>query len=396
MNTSDADSAYANCFLYVDCNAIGCNLETLRKKTKSKIMAVVKNNGYGLSLIEYARLLTGFGIGNLAAGSFEEAMALKKSGIGATVLLLTPQASAAAARELLLQGVVLTVGSVTQAEAVQHAAFETGLQPKIHIKIDTGLGRYGFVPDELQYVSAAVKGMDVQGVYTHFSSPYTNEKTTRRQFGIFLKSVEQLKYNGVATGTLHCCASGALLNFPDMHMDMVRAGSAILGRVPDARSFGLKPAVFLKAPIMAIKPAASGSKIGYRSAVSLKRSARIGILSVGCACGLQPSRRTAGIFKQKQYAVINSQRAELIGPLGIGAMAVNLTGVECNEGDLARLDVNPLFCAANIQRVYDRNSSRFASDYPGKPLPARTGPSVFTAGRSAAVSSGDVTDSVRP
>ncbi len=246
----------------------------------------------------------------------------------------------------------LTVGSHAQAEAVRKAARGLGTQPKIHIKVDTGLGRYGFLPDELMHVAPAVRDMDVEGIFTHFASPYANARLTRRQYEAFLEALRQLKSAGVKAGVLHCCASGGMLHYPDMHMDLVRLGSALLGRVPNARAHGLMPAVSLKAPLLAVKPAGTASRLGYGLQVTAGFGRRVGVLPVGQACGVILQRRLWWLPAKSQYAVINSKRARVLGPLGIGAVAVDLTGVRCVEGDEAKLDVNPLHCAAGIRRVY--------------------------------------------
>lgn len=339
-------------YLSIDCFAIEHNLETLRKKTKSRIMAVVKNNGYGLSLLEYARLLAELGVDCFAAGSPEEAVALRDGGIAAPLLLLTPQLSTQIVRELIARDVMLTVGSIPQAEAARKAARELGAQPQIHIKVDTGLGRYGFLPDDLMHVAPAVRDMDVQGIYTHFASPYANTKMTHRQYEAYLEAARQLKSAGIKAESLHCCASGGMLNYPHMHMDMVRLGSALLGRVPNGRAHGLMPAVCLKAPVLAVKPAGAARRIGYGQRVSAGLGRRVGVLPVGQAYGVAIQKGILGLWGRRQYAVINSKRARVLGPLGIGAVAVDLTGVRCMEGDEAKLDVNPLNCAAGIRRVY--------------------------------------------
>lgn len=339
-------------YLSIDCYAIEHNLETLRKKTKSRIMAVVKNNGYGLSLLEYARLLAELGVDCFAAGSPEEAAALRDVGISAPLLLLTPQLSTQTVRKLIARDVMITVGSVPQAEAVRIAARELGVQPKIHLKVDTGLGRYGFLADDLQHVAPAVRDMDVRGIYTHFASPYTDTKMTRRQYEAFLEAVRQLKSTGVRAETLHCCASGGMLNHPDMHMDMVRLGSALLGRVPNGRANGLTQAVCLKAPVLAVKPASAARRFGYGQRVMAGFGRRVGVLPVGQAFGVVTQKGFLGLCGRRHYAVINNKRAHVLGPLGIGAVAVDLTGVRCVEGDEAKLDVNPLHCAAGIRRIF--------------------------------------------
>jgi alanine racemase len=353
IGASEEPDEAADCRLRVDCQAIRRNLDALRRKTKSRIMAVVKNDGYGLSLLEYASLLAGFGIEDFAVGNCREALALRDAGIGAAVLLLTPQVSIPALRELLRRGVALTVGSLRQAEALRCAARETGIRPQVHIKIDTGLGRYGFAPDELQHAGQAVRGMEVLGTYTHFASPYADPKTTRRQYKAFLQAVGQLNCNGVKTGMLHCCASGGLLNYPEMHMDIVRPGSAILGRVPDAGKHGLAQAVFLEAPVLSIRPSTRGTRMGYRGAVGTGCSRRIGVVGVGGAFAFPREGRAKGMFAKRKYATVNGSRARVLGPLGIGALALDLTGVRCADGDTARLDVNPLHCAGFLRKAFD-------------------------------------------
>lgn len=384
----------ADCFLRVDCGAVSRNLNVIRSKTKSRIMAVVKHGGYGLSLVEYARLLTGLGIEELAAGTCEEALTLRCCGIGVPVLLLTPQVSAEAVKELLRKGIMLTVGSAGQADAVRQAAEETGIEPKIHVKIDTGLGRYGFLPDALKDAGKAIAGMDVRGVYTHFSSPYANRRITYKQYAAFLQAVDQLKCLGVQTGELHCCASGGLLNYPEMHMDIVRIGSALIGRVPDAEKHGLVQASSLLAPVTAIKPP-SALRIGYRGTVGLKRIALVGVLSMPGAFAMPPARRAFGLFREKQYAMINGCRAEVLGPLGIGALAVDLSGVRCKEGDLAKLNINPLHCAGFVRRIFDYGAEGCTESAVCAPQ-AEAGRAGLENGARAAVSCKDIANPAQP
>lgn len=358
----------AESFLSVDCGAIARNLDALRGRTKSLLMAVVKHDGYGLTLTEYARLLVELGVEELAAGSCEEALALRRGGIAAPVLLLTPQVSDEAAAELLRRGVMLTVGSAGQAETVRRAAEATGIRPRVHIKIDTGLGRYGFSPAELADVPRAVGGMEVRGTYTHFSSPYADRGTTYRQYKAFAHAYERLKALGVDVGALHCCASGGFLHYPEIHMDAVRIGSALIGRVPGAQAFGLEPAASLVAPIAAVKSPA-GFRIGYRGSVRPKKGARVAVLSVGYSFALLQSRRALGLVRERQFAVVNGRRAPVLGELGLGALAVDVSGIDCREGDIARLDANPLHCAGYVKRVFDYGGLEFAGRGPDEPLP---------------------------
>lgn len=344
----------SNCYLEIDCDAIERNLRTLREKTRSRVMAVVKNNGYGLGLIPYARLLAQLGVTELAVGSYDEAMRLRREGVDLPLLLLTPQIHPGAVADLIRSDVTLTVGSAPQCRAAACAAEETGIRPSVHIKLDTGLGRFGFGVHELRDIKAATAAMEVWGVYTHFANPYGGFKTTRRQFDLFTRLVKELSWSGVHTGVLHCCASGALLRYTVMHLNMVRPGSALLGRVPGADGYGLTPALTLKAPILDIRTGGNRS-IGYHGAVRLPGKTRAGILSVGDACGLSNGNGAA------QYTRVGGQRVRILGRLGIGCLAVDLSGIRCQEGDLAQMDINPLFCAADIPRIYtDRKGTPYA------------------------------------
>jgi alanine racemase len=123
---------------------------------------------------------------------------------------------------------------------------------------------------------------------------------------------------------------------------------------PGGDSILQRTAAALKAPITAIKSPPTVSRIGYHGSVRLKRVSRIGIINVGSACGLMPQRHFAGLIKTRQYAIVNNQCAEILGSLGIGSLALDLSGVRSLEGDLAEIDINPLYCTASIKRVFDR------------------------------------------
>ncbi len=340
--------AQYGCHMQIRRDAITQNLATLRDKVTCRMMAVLKNDGYGLTLPQYARLLADGGITAFAVGSLEEAAMLRENGINGDVLLLTPQTSPEAILAMAALDVCVTVGSLSQAQAVLQAA----PQAPVHIMIDTGLGRYGFTPQEVCEAADTLRQLHIVGTYTHFAAPYRQRVRTARQFRTFVLAVQALRGLGVEPGLLHCCASGAMLRYPHMHLDMVRVGSALLGRVPKARDYGLRPAVALVAPLTAVKQTGRRSRAGYNGGVVLRRKAVIGIVGAGTAHGYLPRRRFFGLLKAVEYADLAGKKVRMLGALGTNSLAIDLTGINCREGDMVSIGINPLHCAAGIPRVF--------------------------------------------
>jgi alanine racemase len=357
------DHAQYGCCMQINCDAIRANLAVLRHLASSRIMAVLKNDGYGLSLLGYARLLSQLGVTTFAVGTFEEALKLREDGIEGDVLLLTPQMALPVLRSMINNNIMLTVGSRAQAEAVLLAAQETKMPPLVHIMIDTGLGRYGFSTAEACEAAGILGSMHIMGTYTHFSAPYQNPWVTTQQYNAFLHAVDALRSRGIDTGILHCCASGAALSFPHMHLDMVRFGSALLGRVPQAGEFALQQAVALVAPINAIHETSSRSRLGYNGSIKLKKASKVGIVGAGTAYGYQQVRHCMGLLPSRQYADVGGQKAEVLGSLGINSLAINLTGIDCHETDRIKLAINPLHCAADLPRQFVRGGEVIAYVY---------------------------------
>lgn len=163
-----------------------------------KIIAVVKGNGMGLGLVEYAKFLVNNGIDFLAVANLEEALSLRQAGIQEEILMLTPINKEKELAQLLENNITLTVSSKEQIEMVEKIAQEQKLEAKAHIKIDTGFGRYGFLYSNLGDILESFQMCDalkIKGTYTHFASPL-NEKFTEQQFYRFLDVVKYLKQEG--------------------------------------------------------------------------------------------------------------------------------------------------------------------------------------------------------
>ena len=284
----------------IDSAALSRNMEKLRRFTSAQIIAVVKGNGYGLGLVSYARFLTAQGVALLAVSTVEEAAALRDAGITAQLLMLSSTALPEEIAALLTRDVILTVGSADAARAVSDAAAVRGVTARVHVKLDTGMGRYGFLPQETAEAAAllqALPALQVEGVFTHLSDA-ANAKCTALQYRRFTEGVRILQEAGIDTGLRHVCASTAFLRYPEMHLDAVRLGSALLGRLSVPDTLGLERIGWLEAQVTELKTLPAGWPVGYTGAYRTRRETRLALLPVGYTSGVGVTEETNALRLQ--------------------------------------------------------------------------------------------------
>lgn len=223
------------------------NINTIKKLTKSddtKIIAVIKGNGYGLGLVEYAKILIEQQINFLAVATLDEAIQLRSAGIEQDILMMSSTCVEEDVEKLVDNNIILTLGSELSVEVAKKIAKKDKKTLRAHLKIDTGFGRYGFIYSDVQKIISSIQNLEnikIEGTFSHFSNSYEKSKIwTEKQFNRFLEVVNELKQNNINTGTLHIANSSAFLKYPYMHLDAVRVGSAFLGRIADENVYGLK------------------------------------------------------------------------------------------------------------------------------------------------------------
>ena len=352
-------------YLQIDGDAIESNLAELRRRIRVPIMAVVKNNGYGLGLVPYAKFLTRLGLSHFGVSHESEAIMLREALPEARIFLLTPVLSLEKLVALIENDIVISIGSEACLDILRLAEKRTGKRACIQIELDTGFGRYGFLPDQMEILLQTAQRFEIDGVFTHFAEPYGDEKFTRKQFNLFQKTVAHLKKYGVPTGNLHCCATGAALLYPDMHLDMVRIGSGLIGAVPSPKQYALRSAARLKAEIVSVKELPAGWSLGYGSHYRLRQPKKVGIIHTGAIDGamltrcdpnmsfLRHAKRTlCALAPTLPQVEVNGQFTHILGSVGMNHLALDVDRIPCQVGDWASLSLNSSFCPAFIYRAF--------------------------------------------
>lgn len=337
-----------------------------------KIIAVVKGNGYGMGIVEYTKFLIDNGISMFAVSTMEEALKLRKEGIKEEILMLSSTAIEDDVRTLVKNKIILTIGSKEDIIIAEKIGKEENQTIRVHLKIDTGFGRYGFVyskRDEMVEALKNIQNVKIEGTYTHFSISFFDEKYTKLQFKRFIDVIEVLKMNKIETGMLHVCNSSAFVKYREMHLNAVRIGSAFLGRLSFENNVGLKKIGYLESAVSEIKDLPKGFNVGYSNTYKTKTENKIAVIPCGYMDGINIInnrdmfrtidklryivRDIKDFFKkQKIYIKIKDKNYEIIGRIGTYHIICNISNSDIKIGNKVIINVNPKFVDSSIRREY--------------------------------------------
>jgi alanine racemase len=302
------------------------------------IMGIVKADSYGHGAVPVSQRLQELGCEYLAVTTIEEASELRENGITLPVLILSPTPPEYALA-LTEHDLTQTIGDIAQAKELSARLVKAGKKLKVHIKLETGMGRTGFTADDDRAVCEVLElismpGIEVEGIFSHFAvseipeDSFNNEQYLKFQTAVGLienKSGHKFIYK-------HCSNSGAAINFKDYSLNLVRPGLALYGMYPGSKmkDIGLVPAMELKTRVAAITHHKKGDTISYGRTYTVGQDMDIAVLPIGYADGLHR------ILSGNMSVLINGKRAPQIGRICMDMCMVDISGVpDCKVGDVA-------------------------------------------------------------
>lgn len=334
---------YSRVCARIDLDAIEYNMEMMKRNLDEgvKIMSVIKSDGYGHGALQVARFLSEKEyIWGYAVAALDEGMILRRGGIEKPILVMGcifPDQW----EEMLANEIHMTIYDSNTARRVSDFAVKMGKKAYIHLKIDTGMSRLGFLAckesiDRLKEISL-LPNLVIEGMYTHFARADETDKTdAKRQLSEYLWMKEQLSRVGVRASFYHCSNSAGIIDLRAADMDMVRAGIATYGLYPSdevkKERVPLRPAMELVSHVVHVKWVEAGTPVSYGGTFVTARRTRIATIPVGYGDGYPRS------LSNKGYVLIHGKKAPILGRVCMDQFMVDVTEIEDVEfGDLVTL-----------------------------------------------------------
>ncbi|GAB4573746.1 MAG: alanine racemase [Anaerolineae bacterium] len=315
-------------WIEVDLDAIAHNVRQVQAHVGPavQVMAVVKANAYGHGAVPVALTALAAGAARLAVARAAEGLALRAAGITAPILVLgytLPQE----VPDALRAGLTLTVTERDVAQRVAETAQTLGHAVAVHVKLDTGMGRYGLLPDEApEFITwlAGLPGIKLEGVFTHFAVADLADKAyTRQQFAHYVAVLDALRGQGIDVPLRHVANSAATLDLPEMHLDAVRLGIALYGLRPSSEvspAVDLHPALALKSHVARVRTLPAGASISYGRTFITPRAMPVALVPVGYGDGYHR------LLSNRGQVLINGRRCPIVGRVCMDQFVVDISG----------------------------------------------------------------------
>lgn len=369
-------------YLKIDLDKICNNINEVIKKVgkDTKVLAVVKGDAYGHGAIEVTKALSEIGTYGFAVATVGEALALRRAGITKPILILDfvfPNQF----ETIIRNDIMLTIFQYGIAKELNEAAEEMGTTAHIHIKVDTGMGRIGYIPDDKSVDEicriAQLPNIEIDGIFTHFACADMVDKTSmNNQYEKFKAFVEKLEARGIDIPIKHVCNSAAIIDKDDNFLNLVRSGIVTYGLYPseevDKDKLRVEPAMELHSVVINIKTIHEGDTVSYGSTYVATKPTVIATIPVGYADGYPR------LLSGKGSVLIHGKRAKIVGRVCMDQFMVDVTDIPdvsigdnvtligrdgddcitCEEiGDISgRFNYEFLCCITRrVPRVYIRN-----------------------------------------
>jgi alanine racemase len=312
----------------IDQGAIAHNVRLLRSMLDDKValMAVVKADAYGHGAVATSITALANGAEMLGVASLEEALELRDAGIEAPILVMS-YTPIYAVRQAIRQRITLTLYDLDMARAYNRAAREVGEPLRVHIKIDTGMGRMGVMPsDAVPFFRHLInlQHLDIEGIFTHFSMADEDRDYTLEQLKLFRSIVNPLRASGFQFRYIHAANSAAALTVRESHLDMVRVGVALFGESPSETvpiPEGFRRAMTWKTVIAQVKTLPPGHPVGYGQTYYTSIAERIAVIPVGYSHGFRRKPHNWG------QVLVHGQFAPVIGRVSMEKTTINVSHI---------------------------------------------------------------------
>lgn len=328
----------------ISLEAIRHNFKEIKSRVngKAKICCVIKADGYGHGAVEVAHLYEKLGADFFAVSNIDEGIEIRNSGCNLPMVILgyTPVNDA---KRLSEHNISQAVFSLEYAKSLSEECVKNNCSVKIHIKIDTGMSRIGFMCQEFPRDNNSIKeiteacnlpNLDLEGLFTHFCvSDEADEgrEFTHNQYGNFRYVKEQLENSGLDIKISHCSNSGAIEDYSETYCDMVRAGIILYGLAPSGKlqgKFDLIPAMTLKTAVAYVKELKKGATVSYGRTFTAEKDMKIATVPIGYADGYIRHNAKDG------YMLVNGKKAKIVGRICMDQTMLDVTDIEnVNTGD---------------------------------------------------------------
>ena len=370
--------SYQRVWAEVDLDAIWENMVHMKENIaeNTKILAVIKTDGYGHGGVPIAKMLEqlDFMFG-YAAATYEEAHVLREAGVKKPILILG-YTFPYCYEELIREEIRPAVYRRDTVEELVAAAAKVGQKAKVHIKVDTGMGRIGITPDEegLEFVRFLIEHpeLEVEGIFTHFAKSDETDKTSaNHQLELFQDFIKKIQTElGITIPVKHCSNSAAILEMPQANMDMVRAGITTYGLYPSEEVskdiVPLRAAMSLYSHIVYCKTIHAGQSVSYGGLFTAQKDTRVATIPVGYGDGYPRS------LSGKGYVLIRGKKAPILGRVCMDQFMVDVSEIpEAMDGDkvtLLGVDGTERITAEELGELSGRFNYEFVCDL-GKRIP---------------------------
>ncbi len=305
----------------IDLARIAANIKHLKQLSGTPVMAVVKADAYGHGLVQVAKAALEAGASSLGVALLEEAVTLREAGITAPILawLVPPGSDFKLAVD---NNIELAASSIKALEEI--GAVKSEFRPKVHLEVDTGMSRGGFLNEWGKIDGHHVANLEIVGIFSHFARAdepgEAQNDSQRNRFKEMVATVESFGYTNIIR---HLSNSAATLKDKDSRFDMVRVGIAMYGLSPDLKtlgdsaSLGLQPAMQLRARLHLVKTVPANTPVGYGATAHTTAETKLGVVAMGYADGIPRIAQGAGVF-------VDGKRAPIIGRVSMDQFVVDL------------------------------------------------------------------------